>query len=44
MLDLLDSANQCVLLSECAKYQLASFSRSGLKVPGGVVGWGGGGV
>ena len=32
----------------CAKFQLSSWSRSGLKVPGGgvgcsVVGWGGGG-
>ena len=28
-------------MSVCAKFQLSSWSRSGLKVPGGVVGWGG---
>ena len=28
-----------VLVSGCAKFQLPSLSRSGLKVPGGVVGW-----
>ena len=28
------------LVSVCAKFQLPSLSRSGLKVPGGVVGWG----
>ena len=28
-------------MSACAKFQLSSWSRSGLKVPGGVVGWGG---
>ena len=27
-------------MSVCAKFQLSSWSRSGLKVPGGVVGWG----
>ena len=31
------------LVSVCAKFQLPSLSKSGLKVPGGVVvGWGGG--
>ena len=29
-------------MSVCAKFQLHSWPRSGLKVPGGVVGWGGG--
>ena len=29
--------NQVGLLSVCAKFQLSSWSRSGLKVPGGVV-------
>ena len=29
------------LVSACAKFQPPSLSRSGLKVPGGVVGWGG---
>ena len=29
------------LVSVCAKFQLSSWPRSGLKVPGGVVGWGG---
>ena len=29
------------LVSVCAKFQLPSLSRSGVKVPGGVVGWGG---
>ena len=28
-------------MSVCAKFQLSSWPRSGLKVPGGVVGWGG---
>ena len=28
------------LVSACAKFQLSSWSRSGLKVPGGGVGWG----
>ena len=28
-------------MSVCANFQLSSWSRSGLKVPGGVVGWGG---
>ena len=28
------------LVSACAKFQLPSLSRSGVKVPGGVVGWG----
>ena len=28
-------------MSVCAKFQLSSWSRSGLKVPGGGVGWGG---
>ena len=28
-------------MSACAIFQLSSWSRSGLKVPGGVVGWGG---
>ena len=32
------------LVSVCAKFQLPSLSRSGIKVPGGVVGWWGGGV
>ena len=27
-------------MSVCAKFQLYSWSKSGLKVPGGVVGWG----
>ena len=27
-------------MSVCAKFQLSSWSRSGLKVPGGGVGWG----
>ena len=32
-------------MSVCAEFQLSSWSRRGLKVPGGVVGWGGcGGV
>ena len=30
--------NQVGLVSVCAKFQLSSWSRSGLKVPGGVVG------
>ena len=30
------------LVSVCAKFQLSSLLKSGLKVPGGVVGWGGG--
>ena len=29
-------------MNVCAKFQLPSLSRSGLKVPGGVVGWWGG--
>ena len=28
-------------MSVCVNFQLPSLSRSGLKVPGGVVGWGG---
>ena len=28
------------LVSVCAKFQLPSLSRSGVKVPGGGVGWG----
>ena len=28
-------------MSVCAKFQLPSLSRSGVKDPGGVVGWGG---
>ena len=28
-------------MSVCAEFQLSSWSRRGLKVPGGVVGWGG---
>ena len=28
------------LVSVCAKFQLSSLSRSGVKVPGGGVGWG----
>ena len=33
--------NQVGLVSVCVKFQLSSWSRSGIKVPGGVVGWGG---
>ena len=33
--------NQVGLVSVCAKFQLSSWSRSGLKVPGGLVRWGG---
>ena len=32
--------NQVGLVSVCAKFQLSSLPRSGLKVPGGVVGFG----
>ena len=35
------NVNQVVLVSVCAKFQLYSWSRSGIKVPGGLVGWGG---
>ena len=28
-------------MGACAEFQLSSWSRRGLKVPGGVVGWGG---
>ena len=31
-------------MSVCAKFQLSSWSRSGLKVPGGGMWWGGGAV
>ena len=37
---LLGYVNQVGLLSVCAKFQLSSWPRSGLKVPGGGVGWG----
>ena len=42
MFCLLGYVNQDGVVSVCAKFQLPSLSRSGLKVPGGVVWWCGG--